>query len=73
MDSKKKTNTVKYFNPGEKIFFKIYKKNKEYWEESVIKKCVGRILYMIKGLSQLKKQYSDSRDTRLEKNNDSVV
>ena len=46
----KKTNTVKFLNPGEKIFFKIYKKNKKYREEGVIEKHVSRILCMVKGL-----------------------
>ena len=49
MDSKRKTKTVKYFNPSENIFFKIHIKYKEYWEEGVIENHVGRVLYMIKG------------------------
>ena len=44
----KKTSTVNYSNPGEKIFLKIYEKNKEYWEEGVIEKRVSSVLYMIK-------------------------
>ena len=74
MDTKKKTDTVKYFYPCEKIFFKIYKKNKQYWK-GVIEKRFGRVLYVIKGqrwvhkchLNQLKKWYLDSEATRLEK------
>ena len=71
MNSKKKFDTIKYFHPSEKIFLKIYIKNKEYWEEAVIEKRVGRVLDMIKGLNwvhkrplnQLKKRYLDNRDT----------
>ena len=71
---KKKNDAVKFFNPGEKIFLKIYKKNKEYWWKDVSEKRVDRVLYMIKGpkgvhkphVNQLKKRYSGSRATRLE-------
>ena len=42
--------TPKYFMPEDKMFFfKMYCDSKEFWEEGVKSKSVGRMMYMLKG------------------------
>ena len=43
-----KNSNGKYFNPGEKIYFKNYKLGKATWEEGIIDKRIGKMLYLIK-------------------------
>ena len=57
----------KYYVPGEKIYFKIFKANKMFWELGTIKKRIGNMVYIIDGpkfahkrhLIHLRKRWSD--------------
>ena len=39
----------KYFKPENKMFFKMYLREKEFWEDSIIKKRIGKMTYMVLG------------------------
>jgi len=61
----------KRYVPGEKIYFKIYKDNKTFWELGTINKRIGNMVYIIDGpkfshkrhLNQLRKRWSDDTNT----------
>ena len=63
----KKQTVSKYYVPGEKNYFKIFKANKTFWELGTIKKRIGNMVYIIDGpkfshkrhLNQLRKRWSD--------------
>ena len=54
--------------PGDKVFFKMYCGAKEFWEEGVIRKRVGGMMYMLKGvkyeyqrnINQLRHRYTEN-------------
>ena len=60
--------TQKYFRPGDKMFLKMYCGAKEFWEEGVISKRVGGMLYMLKSkkyehqrhINQLRPRYTEN-------------
>ena len=47
----------KRYNSGDKVFFKIFKVDKCFWEMGTIKKRVGNIIYIIKGPQFTDKKY----------------
>ena len=61
----------KRYNPGEKVFFRIFKENKSFWEAGTIKRRVGNMIYIVKGpqfmhkrhLNQLKRCISNEVDS----------
>ena len=42
------TNSTRKFRRGEKVFFLVYRGGKEFWEDGVIEKRIGNVLYMVK-------------------------
>ena len=63
--------TPKRYNPGDKIFFRILKDNKSFWEMGTIEKRVGNMIYIIKcrqfihkrHLNQVRKRLTDEADS----------
>ena len=59
--------TPKYFRLRDKVFFKVYCGAKKFWEEGVISKRVGGMMYMLKGkkyehqrhINQLRPRYTE--------------
>ena len=68
-----RTTTVpnKRYVPGEKVYFKMFRDNKTFWELGTIEKRIGNMVYIIKGpqfshkrhLNQLRKRLSDDIDS----------
>lgn len=46
-------NTAKCFKIGESVFVGAYKKRELRWEDGVVTKHVGKILYLVKGTKEL--------------------
>ena len=46
----KKVNfTTKNYKPGDKVFFRNYRNGKSYWEDGIVTKKIGTVIYIIKG------------------------
>ena len=66
-NSARQKSTMQYFRPGDKVFFKIYRGGKDFWEDGLITKRIGKMLYMVKGakwehkrhLNQLRKRFTE--------------
>ena len=43
----KTTVPKKKYMPGEKIFFRMHKDNKTFWEQGTIKNRIGHMVYMV--------------------------
>ena len=41
-------NPNKYFRPGDKVFLRMFKRGKGFWEDGVITKRVGKAMYMVR-------------------------
>ena len=60
----------KNYVPGEKVYFKMFKQNKTFWELGTIRQRVGNMVYIVEGptfthkrhLNQLRKRWSDDPD-----------
>ena len=60
----------KWYNPRDKVFFRIFKDNKSFWEMRTIVKRVGNMIYIIyprfthkRQLNQLRKCLTDEADS----------
>ena len=70
----------KRYVPGEKIYFKVYKQNKTFWELGTIKKRIGNMVYIIDGpkfshkrhTNQLRKRWSDDINSGPPENEDTM-
>lgn len=76
----RKTRTSKsnyintYFKLEEKVFFRIYQRGKEFWQDGVVKKHIGRMAYIIQGqrrehkrhVNQLKRRFTELKCPQME-------
>ena len=58
-------HTPKRYNPGDKVFFGIFKDNKSFWEMGTIENRVGKIIYIIKGKQFTHKRHLNQLTKRL--------
>ena len=40
---------TKMYKPGDKVFFRYYRTGKSYWEDGIVTKRLGTVIYIIKG------------------------
>jgi hypothetical protein len=68
----KRPITKKRYKVGEKVFFKVHRNNRTFWESGTVDKQIGNMVYMIKGpdfvhkrhTNQIRKRYANSELTR---------
>lgn len=49
----------KRYTPGEKVFFKCYRNNIEFWERGIVDKRIGDLIYIIKGPKNTHKRHQN--------------
>lgn len=63
LPNKKKKNYTKVntkfttYKEGDKVFFKNYRSGKCFWEDGIVSKRIGRVIYIVKGKNVLQKTY----------------
>ena len=61
----KENFVTKFYKPGDRVFFRNYRGGKSFWEDKIITKRLGRVIYTLKGrkfeckrhLNQLRPRY----------------